>query len=163
MPAWKAHSPSSDVVPPTFDHRGTVDRRARVAVAALTVLALGVVGCGPDGPDVVNGQIVDVDDTDDVLLGPGDSVRIAMTEFEFSPHELIVEPGEYSGELVNEGVVQHNLTFADGTSHPVAPGESVAIELLVPDDGLTFFCSIEGHESAGMTGEIRTPETHDSN
>lgn len=129
---------------------------------ASVALTLGVAGCGPDGPDMVGGQIVDVDDTDDVALSSGDSVRIAMSEFEFSPHEFIAEPGDYSGELVNEGAVLHNLTFADGTSYPVAPGESVTIELLVPDDGLTFFCSIEGHEAAGMTGEIHTPETHDS-
>jgi uncharacterized cupredoxin-like copper-binding protein len=126
----------------------------------LVVLSLGAVGCGPDGPDVVGGQIVDVEDTDDVVVRPGDSVRVAMTEFEFDPEEIIAEPGEYSGELVNEGAVLHNLTFADGTSFPVSPGESVTIEFTVPEDGLTFICSVEGHEAAGMRGEIQTPETN---
>jgi plastocyanin len=139
-------------------------RRASLLASTLTsvALSLGVVGCGPDGPDVVGGQIVDVEDTDDVLASPGDSVRIAMTEFEFDPDEIIAEPGDYTGELVNEGAVLHNLTFADGTSFPVPPGESATIEFTVPEDGLTFVCSVEGHEAAGMRGEIQTPETHDN-
>jgi plastocyanin len=139
-------------------------RRASLLASTLTsvALSLGVVGCGPDGPDVVGGQIVDVEDTDDVLASPGDSVRIAMTEFEFDPDEIIAEPGDYTGELVNEGAVLHNLTFADGTSFPVPPGETATIEFTVPEDGLTFVCSVEGHEAAGMRGEIQTPETHDN-
>jgi plastocyanin len=147
-----------------FDHRGSMYRRASLLASTLTsvALSLGVVGCGPDGPDVVGGQIVDVEDTDDVLVSPGDSVRIAMTEFEFDPDEIIAEPGDYTGELVNEGAVLHNLTFADGTSFPVPPGESATIEFTVPDGGLTFVCSVEGHEAAGMRGEIQTPETHDN-
>lgn len=145
-----------------FDHRDTVHHRALLFASTLTAfgLALGVTGCGPDGPDFVNGQIVDVDDTDDVRLQPGDSVRLVATEFEFLPQEFIAEPGEYTGQLVNEGAVAHNLTLPDGTSFPVGPGESVAIEFAVPDDGLTFVCSIEGHEAAGMHGKIDTPDTH---
>jgi plastocyanin len=137
-------------------------RRASRRAATLTavVLALGATGCGPDGPDFVNGQVIDVDDTDDPIVSAGDSVRIAMTEFEFDPEEIIAEPGEYTGELVNEGAVLHNLTFADGTSFPVDPGESVTIDFVVAEDGLTFICSIEGHEAAGMRGKIETPETH---
>ena len=139
-------------------------RRASLLASTLTsvALSLGVVGCGPDGPDVVGGQIVDVEDTDDVLASPGDSVRITMTEFEFDPEETIAEPGDYTGELVNEGAVLHNLTFADGTSFPVPPGETATFEFTVPEDGLTFVCSVEGHEAAGMRGEIQTPETHDN-
>jgi plastocyanin len=145
----------------TFDRPGTMHHRASLLRATLTLVALplGVVGCGPDGPDVVGGQIVDVGNTDDVVVRPGDSVRIAMTEFAFDPDDINAEPGEYNGEVVNEGAVLHNLTFADGTSFPVPPGESATIEFTVPDGGLTFICSVEGHEAAGMRGEIHTTET----
>ena len=139
-------------------------RRASLLASTLTsvALSLGVVGCGPDGPDVVGGQIVDVEDTDDLVVSPGDSVRIAMTEFAFDPDDIIAEPGEYTGEVVNEGAVLHNLTFADGTTFPVPPGESATIEFTVPEDGLTFICSVEGHEAAGMRGEIQTTETDET-
>lgn len=122
------------------------------------VLALGAAGCGPDGPDVVNGQAVDVDDT---RLRQGDSVELSATEYEFSPDDLVAEPGRYTGELTNEGALLHNLTFSDGTTFPVEPGETIPIEFVVPDDGLTFICSIDGHEEAGMRGEIHTPATDD--
>ncbi len=146
----------------TSDHRGNTTRHALAFASALTSLALtlGIAGCGPDGPDVVGGVAVDVD-SDDVALGPGDTVRVTATEFEFSPDDFVAVPGSYSGELVNEGVVLHNLTFSDGRSFPVSPGETVAIDFVVPDGGLTFVCSIEGHEAAGMRGEVHTSENDD--
>ena len=132
----------------------------RIVASALTavLLALGATGCGPDGPDVVDGQAVDVDDT---RLRPGDSLPLIATEFEFSPDDIVAEPGRYTGELANEGALRHNLTFSDGTTFDAPPGETVPIEFDVPEGGLTFICSIEGHEAAGMRGEIHTPETHD--
>ncbi len=132
----------------------------RTVVSALTatLLTLGTAGCGPDGPDVVDGQAIDVDDT---RLRPGDAVQVIAEEFAFSPDELVAEPGAYTGELSNEGALTHNLTFSDGTTFPVGPGETVPIDFVVPEGGLTFICSIDGHEAAGMSGEIDTPETHD--
>ena len=47
-------------------------------------------------------------------------------------------------------------------SRLVPPGESATIEFTVPDDGLTFICSVEGHEAAGMRGEIHTTETDEN-
>ena len=128
-----------------------------VASTLAASLAFGVAGCGPDGPDSVGGIAVDVDDAS---LRQGDSIQLTVTEFEFSPDEIVAEPGRYTGDLVNQGALLHNFTLVDGTTFAVPPGETVAIDVVVPDGGLTYVCSVEGHEAAGMRGRIDTPETH---
>lgn len=126
-------------------------------VAATAVLVGGLAGCGPDGPDAPGAQAARFDeDASGAVLQPGDPVVVTATEFEFSPDELVAEPGEYTGEFVNDGAIAHNLTLSSGESYDLGPGETVAIDFVVPDGGLTFVCAIEGHKEAGMTGEIHT-------
>ena len=107
-------------------------------------MTLTTSGCGPDGSDAPG------------ALPPGDAVLLTATEFSFSPDDLVLEEGTYSGELVNEGQLAHNITFDAGGSFDVAAGETVRIDFDVPDGGVTFSCTIDGHADAGMTGEVRT-------
>jgi plastocyanin len=126
-------------------------------VTATAALVGGLAGCGPDGPDAPGARAALFDeDASGAVLQPGDSVVLTATEFEFSPNELVAEPGAYTGEVVNDGAIAHNLTLSSGESFDLGPGETVAIDFILPDGGLTFVCAIAGHEDAGMTGEIST-------
>jgi hypothetical protein len=93
------------------------------------------------------------------VLQPGDGVDFIATEFEFVPGELVVEPGSYSGQLINDGNVTHSITFSNGESFEAKAGESTSIEFSVVDEDVAFVCSIEGHTEAGMTGVIHTPSS----
>jgi nitrite reductase (NO-forming) len=90
-------------------------------------------------------------------LQPGDSVEFIATEFSFAPMSLMAEPGEYQGTLVNRGAVEHDVAFEGGGTFLARPGETVSVAFTVPPEGLRFWCSIPGHEDAGMAGFVATP------
>jgi len=83
------------------------------------------------------------------------ALEVDAVDLGFEPTELSVEkPGRYAVTLKNTGAIPHDITFADGQSGLANPGESVTLEVDVPDSGLTFICSIPGHADAGMKGAI---------
>lgn len=126
----------------------------RLAVAAGLTIAL--TACADDGNDAGSGGDGAASATAEVL-SPGSVVEFHATEFSFAPMSLVAEPGTYSGRLINDGTIAHDITFADGDPIVAPPGEMVDFEFVVPEGGLEFHCSIPGHSDAGMTGSIRTP------
>jgi plastocyanin len=131
-----------------------------IAPAVAAVVIVGSAGCGPDGPDGPGARAALLDeDVSGRVLQPGDGVDFIATEFEFVPGELVVEPGSYSGQLINDGNVTHSITFSNGESFEAKAGESTSIEFSVVDEDVAFVCSIEGHTEAGMTGVIHTPSS----
>lgn len=126
----------------------------RVAVVAAMTIALAA--CAEDGPDAGRGG-GDAAAATSGVLSPGSVVDFHATEFSFTPMELTAEPGTYTGRLINDGTIAHDITFADGDPIVAKPGETVEFEFAVPEGGLEFLCSIPGHSDAGMTGTIHTP------
>jgi uncharacterized cupredoxin-like copper-binding protein len=123
-------------------------------------LIIGSAGCGPDGPDAPGSRAASFDeDVSGRVFRPGDAVEFIASEFEFMPGELVVEAGSYSGQLINDGNITHNITFSNGESFDAKPGESTSIEFSVLDEDVTYICAIEGHAEAGMTGVIHTPSS----
>jgi nitrite reductase (NO-forming) len=84
------------------------------------------------------------------------SLEITSIDLGFEPKELsVAKAGRYAVTLKNTGQIPHDLTFSDGTKTDMAnAGETVKVEVNVPDSGLTFICSIPGHADAGMKGAI---------
>ncbi len=131
--------------------------RSFVRIAALVMLAVGVVtACGDDGP-AARGEIAAAALTPSGTLTPGDKVTFTAAEFSFAPASLTAEPGTYTGVLVNSGTVAHDITFEGGDPVVAQPGESVEFEFTVPEEGITYLCSISGHADAGMKGVVNTP------
>ena len=60
------------------------------------------------------------------------------SEFAFAPPEIVAEPGTYTGVLVNDGTIEHDITFGDGEPIVAAPGESVEFEFTVPEEGIAL-------------------------
>ncbi|HEY7942230.1 MAG TPA: multicopper oxidase domain-containing protein, partial [Candidatus Limnocylindrales bacterium] len=85
----------------------------------------------------------------------GATLEIHAFDLGFRPNALsVAAAGTYAVKFVNDGAVQHNLTFADGTKLSADPGKTVTGSITVPAAGLTFLCDIPGHAQAGMTGAI---------
>jgi plastocyanin len=94
-----------------------------------------------------------------VLGMPG--VRAAdgvdMVELAFEPAEIEV-PANTPVVFRNKGSIQHDAK-ADNNSFSTPlldPGKEHSVTIKgAPGDAITYFCSVEGHKSAGMKGTIR--------
>jgi nitrite reductase (NO-forming) len=136
----------------------------RVGLAALLIVAAAAAAaCGPDGPDgagVASGSgraAAAASPAGDI--SPGDTVEFYATEFMFAPADFVAAPGMYSGVLVNDGDIEHDIVFEGGEPVVAGAGESVEFDFTVPKEGTRYWCSIPGHEDAGMVGFVRTADT----
>jgi nitrite reductase (NO-forming) len=73
----------------------------------------------------------------------------------FKPSELTVDAvGTYTIEFTNSGATAHDFTPEGGETHTARPGETTTFDVVVPEGGLGFTCTVPGHAAAGMTGMI---------
>ena len=116
--------------------------RTRAVVGAV-VLMVGLVGCGDDEPELVEGVQEPVDALDN----------------SFSPEETTVDAGT---EIVfaNKGRNEHNVVPADEDADFEIPvdelppgGEPVTRRFTEPGT-YDFYCSIHGTATTGMVGTI---------
>ena len=141
---------------------------ARLGITALIVVATAV-ACGTDAPDGAGSTGAGTGEGAAAASGgapsdiaPGDNVEFIATEFAFAPAEIMATAGTYSGSLVNNGSIEHDIKFDNGEAIVAAAGETVEFDFDVPAEGVAYFCSIPGHAEAGMQGVIRTDITPDA-
>ena len=83
------------------------------------------------------------------------TLAIESFDLGFTPNTLTVDaPGRYTVSLKNTGQTPHDITFPGGEQAVAAAAETATVEVDVPAAGLTFLCSVPGHEQAGMVGTI---------
>ncbi len=88
-------------------------------------------------------------------VAAGATLEIHAFELGFKPAQLsVAAAGTYPVKFVNDGAVQHNITFADGTVIVAEAGATASGSVAVPAGGIKFQCTIPGHAQAGMTGAI---------
>jgi nitrite reductase (NO-forming) len=129
----------------------------RVGVAALLVLApAAMTACADDGPGAESAAGAGATAASAGDISPGDTVEFYASEFMFAPADFIATPGTYTGVLINDGAVEHDITFEGADPIVAGAGESVEFEFTVPEEGVRYWCSIPGHEDAGMVGFVGT-------
>src|SRR6187402_283217 len=83
------------------------------------------------------------------------SIEFHAFDLGFDPAQTSVEmAGTYDVSLQNDGAIAHDITFPDGTTAHAEPGQSATAQVVVPEGGLDFICSVPGHADAGMRGHI---------
>ena len=139
-----------------------MNRRHLTRGVIAAALAFVAIACAPDPPDGA-GSAQEAREASVAavsaagVLQPGDTVEFFASEFAFAPHEITAEPGTYTGMLVNQGEVDHDIKFDNGEKVVAGSGESVEFEFTVPEEGVAFSCTISGHADAGMVGVANTP------
>jgi len=145
-----------------------MNTRSIVRGAFALALVLAAAACGTDAPDAPGAAgasggasgaapaAAEAASAPSGQLSAGDSVEFLATEFAFDPSEVMAEPGAYTGTLVNNGTIEHDITFENGATVVAAVGETVEFEFEVPEEGVSYWCSIPGHKDAGMVGVINT-------
>lgn len=147
-----------------------------LALFAMTVLLVGLAGCGQKplkslntgGPAVVApadpaaraaapAGLVDALNSASAAVAEGviDTLEIRGFDMGFEPAEISVpQPGRYAVTLINDGFLPHDITFPDGVQIVAAAGETATGEVEIPAGGLSFICAVPGHADAGMVGKI---------
>ena len=83
------------------------------------------------------------------------TLEIESFDLGFTPAELTVDaPGRYAVALRNTGQIPHDIKFPGGEITVAEAGQTATVEVDIPAGGLTFICSIPGHEQAGMVGAV---------
>jgi uncharacterized cupredoxin-like copper-binding protein len=87
----------------------------------------------------------------------GPSIEVSGKEFSFTPNALTLKAGQPQKiVLKNTGTIEHDLTVSDaGFKLAVQAAKSGDKTLTIDKPGTyKFICTVAGHESAGMKGEI---------
>lgn len=120
-------------------------RRHTLAVAAALV---GMGACGGSGGD-----------DDAALVDPSVVARVEARDNRFVPETIEVQAGT-TVQFDNVGRNEHNVLPAEGTPEDITvdtadlePG-MVAERRLTEPGTYTYYCSLHGTASAGMTGTI---------
>src|SRR5579859_4516665 len=88
-------------------------------------------------------------------VASGGTIEIHAFDLGFKPAQIsVAAAGTYPVRFINDGALQHNVTFADGTKIVADGGQTTTGSVTVPAGGLTFICDIPGHAQAGMQGAI---------
>lgn len=96
--------------------------------------------------------------TDWAGKGQAKEIVVKGTEYEFNPPTLTVDKGEKMKVIFkNIGSTGHNFVIDElGVSTgTVSPGSTETVEFTASKTGtFDFYCSLPGHRSAGMEGQI---------
>lgn len=83
------------------------------------------------------------------------NLEVHAVDIGYKPTDLTVDkPGRYNVTLINDGAIEHDIAFVNGTKIVADTKETASGEIDVPAEGLKFICSIPGHAEAGMRGTI---------
>src|SRR5262245_60089630 len=85
----------------------------------------------------------------------GGTIDVTSFDMGFEPAQLAVPAaGTYTVNFTNTGTIPHDITFPGGETATANAGETASVEVDVPAEGISFICSIPGHEQAGMSGKV---------
>ena len=135
---------------------------ARLLGLALVALALAVAGCGgaddgdeeatppPPPPPAATGGAGEAT----TLENPADESGALA----FQKKELTAPAGEITLVMENPSSVEHNIAVKNGDieeeGEVVGQGEKSEVTVTLEPGDYTFYCSVPGHEAAGMEGTL---------
>ena len=123
-------------------------RRTPVVFLAMAAAVIGACGGGSDGETSSAGG---------TEAPAGDKITISGKEFSYEPATLSLKAGQPSTiVLKNIGSIEHDITVDKAKFKLTVPGDNTREKVLKVDRPGThqFYCSVSGHKSAGMKGEL---------
>ena len=145
--------------------------RAVMALAAIAPIAL-VAGCGSSSSSSANSTTT-ASVTAPAATTPASTAPATTTPATASTVAVAAEPsgalayvqksltasaGKVTFDFTNASPVQHNLTFeVASTEHELGATKTItngnaAVTLTLPKGKYHYYCSVPGHEAAGMSG-----------
>lgn len=104
---------------------------------------------------------VSPENVEEKVVSDGTEIKefiVSGTEFSFNPSSLSVKAGEQIKIVFkNDGKAKHDLVIEELgiRTRIISVGQTDVLEFIAPSSGTyTFSCSVPGHRSAGMVGEL---------
>ena len=118
------------------------------AVAAYVASAIGKEGSGGGGEGASGTATANADNTLQIPADPDGQLAYGFKDAE-------AKAGKVTIESQNESSVPHNIALKGGpTGEIVQGGKTSTITANLKPGRQTFYCSVPGHEQAGMTGTL---------
>ena len=139
-----------------------------ILLVMLGVLVLALGGCGSDNSND-NSAVNDVQDTanqaKEATQSTAGSGGIALAadpngDLKYDKTELTGAAGDDSIDFTNDSSTPHNVTVEDSSGKKIGATDDITqSKATLKLSGLkagdyTFFCSVPGHEAAGMKGTL---------
>ena len=91
--------------------------------------------------------------------GGGQQLTISAdpTQLKFNTNKLTAKAGKVTITMTNPSGLQHDVSLKGGvnaTGNVVGQGGKSVVTATLKPGKYTFYCSVDGHEAAGMNGEL---------
>lgn len=142
-----------------------------LTLALIALFAFAAAGCGDSDDEGINStdnnpaQSEAEDPTGETTDSGGSNTKLALAadpngELKYNKTKLNAKPGNVTINLTNESSTPHDVAIRDSSDAEIGKSETITeseTSLQLPDLGAgsyTFFCSLPGHEAAGMKGTL---------
>jgi plastocyanin len=131
----------------------------RLSIFGVTAL-LALAGCGGDDDD--NGSSsTGTSNGGAASSGGGGGEQLTLSvpgnELKFDKSTLSAKAGKVTITMTNNSSISHDVAIKGGVEakgETVGQGGKSVVTTDLKPGKYTFYCSVDGHESAGMTGEL---------
>jgi plastocyanin len=85
------------------------------------------------------------------------SLQADKAQLKFNTTKLSAKAGKVTITMTNPSPLQHDVSVKGGVSAKgpvVGQGGKSTVTVTLKPGKYTFYCSVDGHEAAGMTGEL---------
>lgn len=128
------------------------------ALAALTAAALALAACG--GSDETSTAATTSETT--TAAGGGETVKFEADpsgQLAYTQTDVTAKAGNATIDFDNPSSVQHDVVIEDQSGNEIARTDIISDSQTSTTADLkpgtyTFFCSVDGHEAAGMEGTL---------
>lgn len=136
--------------------------RTLVFTALLCCLAIVAAGCGddnnPDSGSSGGGQAADTQTTENGG-GGGAAQTLKLSAdpggaLKFDKTSLTAKAGKVTITLDNPSSIPHAVEIEGKSSDTIGEGETTEVTATVKPGKFEYFCPVDGHRAAGMTGTL---------
>ena len=93
--------------------------------------------------------------TTQARAAPPQTVRVTETEFRIALGGYKAQGGKFTFDVKNAGQLPHDFAIKSGPKTPlIQPGKSATLTTTLKPGKYRLYCSVPGHEQAGMKVEI---------
>jgi len=85
------------------------------------------------------------------------SLEADPQQLKFNTKKLSAKAGKVTITMTNQSALQHNVAIKGGVDEKgdvVGQGQKSTVTVDLKPGKYTFYCSVDGHEAAGMNGEL---------